>query len=358
MKIELWYDSVVQETDLLINEIPVEKNDIYGFLYPVRNYPLQSWIFPNGSWKGIEYQIVDLARDENVELIFHGRECDYKDLEECLSNSNNINLSFVDWDVCNIYDKLFTTLLSTLKENDTIIKSLLSAINEKNDYNVDFDIRNEEHIWAYHVYEDSDLFKTEELQNKCCCFIHSSYFSTYEKLQELLLLTRSLKIPADAIYCCFNDEHIKEDYKYYAQSFKRMNFNFCLEDSEYDKDANAKYGIPFIVNEKIKKCGEVLKFLCSVYLDLKDSTQEEFNKLKKNVVSLDNSEKMRYENIKQLRHNIDRFRHGMELVYKYIDILLSVSKDNKEEVFHYECIDKLYDNIKLYLNTESFSEVN
>ena len=71
MKIELWYDAAAQETDILINDVPVEKNDVYGFLYPVRNYPIQSWLYPNGSWKGIEYQITDLARDEDVDLVFH-----------------------------------------------------------------------------------------------------------------------------------------------------------------------------------------------------------------------------------------------------------------------------------------------
>ena len=83
MKIELWYDSVVQETDIVVNGISIGKNDPYGFLYPVRNYPIQSWLYPNGSWKGIEHQIVDLARDENVELSFHGRKYDYDDLEKC-----------------------------------------------------------------------------------------------------------------------------------------------------------------------------------------------------------------------------------------------------------------------------------
>jgi len=48
----------------------------------------------------------------------------------------------------------------------------------------------------------------------------------------------------------------------------------------------------------------------------------------------------------------------MELIYKYIDILLSISKDNKEEVFHYECIDKLDENIGLYLNAKSLGVVN
>ncbi len=359
MKIELWYDAVAQETDIIINGSAVGKNDIYGFLYPVRNYPLQSWIYPNGSWKGIEYQIVDLARDEEVNLIFHGRKCDYDDLNECLSVNGKIKLLFAEWDICGIYDKLFSNLLSTLKTNDNAIKELMSSLNLGYKYNADFNISADNSKWAYHIYDDLDLEKSNDIDNKCCCFIHSKYFTSYDKLQQLLCLTRSLNIPADAIYCCFDDERGKEDFKYYAQSFKRIvNFRFCLESEDYAKEAESKYGLPSIVKFKIVKCGELLKLLCDVYEKVKESTQQEFNKLKKNIVTLNQHEKEHYQVIKTLRGNIDKFRFGMEFVSKYIDILLSVSKANKEEVFHYECIDKLEENINLYLNIKSNSEVD
>ena len=358
MKIELWYDAVAQETDILINEIPVEKNDVYGFLYPVRNYPIQSWLYPNGSWKGIEYQITDLARGEYVELIFHSRKCDYDDLDECLSGNERIKLSFIEWDVCSRYDKLFSNLLSTLKNNDSVMKTMLSSLQLGFSYNIQFNLSDAESNWAYHIYNDSDLAMAEEGQSMCCCYIHDSYFTSYEKLQALLSLTRSLKIPAGAIYCCFSDDRTKEDYRYYASSFKRMNFTFCLENTGHRDEAMEKYGLPSIVRQKIEKCGELSKTLCSTYMKIKESTQDDFNKLKRNIVSLDQRETEHYQNIKQLRDNADRFRHGMELIYKYIDILLSVSKDNKEEVFHYECIDKLDENINLYLNVKSFSGVD
>lgn len=358
MKIELWYDAAAQETDILINDVPVEKNDVYGFLYPVRNYPIQSWLYPNGSWKGIGYQIVDLARDESVNLVFHGRKCDYDDVCKCLSGSKRIQVSFDEWDACARYDELFSKLLSTLKNNDSTIRKLFSPLETVSDYNVDFDVSIGDADWVYHIRDNDDLVKADDARNMSCCIVHDSFFSSYDKLHDLMVLTRSLRIPADAIFCCFDKEETKADYEYYAQSFKRMNFRFCLEGGDYIKEAKAKYGFPAIVKLKIEKCGEISRILCSAYTKIKEDTQSEFNKLKKNIVSLNQQEKERYQSIKFLRNKADRFRYGMEIVYKYINILLSISKENKDEVFHYECIDKLDENINLYLNAKSFSEVD
>lgn len=358
MKIELWYDAVAQETDILLNDIPVEKNDVYGFLYPVRNYPIQSWLYPNGSWKGIEYQITDLARDENVELVFHGRKCDYADVSKCLSESKMIKSSFIEWDVCTRYDKLFSNLLSTLKSNDSTMRNLMASLRTGTEYKVNFNVSINDTSWEYHIRNDADLAKADDVRDMSCCIIHSGFFSSYDKLHDLLVLTRSLKLPADAIFCCFDDEGTKADYEYYAQSFKRMGFRFCLASKDYTTVAKDKYGLPATVKLKIEKCGELSKTLCSAYSKIKESTQDEFNKLKKNIVHLNQCEKYRYQSIKLLRDNSDRLKHGMELIYKYIDILFSISKENKDEVFHYECIDKLDENIKLYLNARSFSGVN
>ena len=358
MKIELWYDAVAQETDILINDFPVEKNDIYGFLYPVRNYPIQSWLDPNGSWKGIEYQIVDLARDENVNLVFHGRKCDYEDVCKCLSGNQKMQVDFAEWDVCTRYNELFSNLLSTLIKNDSTIRRLRSPLETVSDSPVDFYVSIEDTDWAYHIRDHDDLARADEATNMSCCIVHDRFFSSYEKLHDLMGLTRSLRVPADAIFCCFDQEEAKADYEYYAQSFRRMSFHFCLESTNYLLEAKTKYGLPAIVKLKIKKCSERIKILCSAYSRIIEETQSEFNLLKKNIVSLNQREKERDQNIKLLRDHTAMLRHGMGLIDQYINILLSVSKENKEEVFHYECIDKLDENIRLYLNANSFSEVN
>lgn len=357
MKIELWYDAVAQETDILINGVPVEKNDVYGFLYPVRNYPIQSWLYPNGSWKGIEYQITDLARDEDVNLVFHGRKCDYDDVCKCLSENNTVKLSFNEWDVCTRYDKLFSNLLSTLKSNDSTMRNLMDSLRIGTKSKVSFDVSINDTIWEYHIRNDADLVNADDAKDMSCCIVHSDFFSSYDKLHDLLALTRSLRVPADAIFCCFNQEETKTDYEYYAKSFKRMGYRFYLESSDYMEEARLKYGLPAIVKLKIEKCRKIIQMLCTAYSKIKESTQDEFNKLKNNIVSLNQWEKDRYCTIKLLRDNSDRFQHGMKLIEKYIGVLLSVSKENKDETFHYECLDKLDENINIYLNARPFNEV-
>ena len=353
MNIEIWYDAVAQETDTVVNGVTVEKNDVYGFLYPVRSYPIQSWLFPNGSWKGLERQLTDLARDEAVRLMFHGRSCDYEDVRKCLAGSLGVELSFSEWDVCSRYDQLFSELIMAIKNNDSVIRSLISALGYEFSYDIELDLPEIELPWECNIYDVTDLHDATEKIEKCCCYVHSEYFSSYESLRELLALTRSLRLPADAIYCCFNDESVRSEYEYYADSFKRMGFNFCMEGSDYTERARIKYVLPCVVKNKIEKCGAMLKKLCDAYLEMKNSSTSEFGRLKKNIVNLGSEEKGRYLNIKQLRDNSDRFRYGMERIYEYIAVLFSVSKDNKDEVLHYECIDKLSENIKLYLKSET-----
>lgn len=357
MNIELWYDPVVKETDVLVNGIPVEKNDVYGFLYPIRNYPIQSWLYPNGSWKGLESQVMDLARDEFVNLVFHGRTCDYDNVFECLRKSEMIKVNFVEWDVCTRYDELFSNLLSTLRGNDTLICELISSLNMDLGYKANFDVCIEDRHWMYHIREASDLVNADDAKDMSCCIVHSDFFSSYDKLHDLLALTRSLRVPADAIFCCFNQEGTKTDYEYYAKSFKRMGYRFYLESSDYMEVARLKYGLPAIVKLKIEKCRKIIQMLCTAYSKIKESTQDEFNKLKNNIVSLNQWEKDSYCTIKLLRDNSDRFQHGMKLIEKYIGVLLSVSKENKDETFHYECLDKLDENINIYLNASPFNEV-
>lgn len=351
MKIELWYDAVVQEIDIIINDNPVNKNDIYGFLYSVRNYPIQSWLYSNGSWKGIEYQIMELARDEKVYLTFYGRQCDYNDLNMCLSKNDKINLKFSHWDICSRYEKIFSKLLSVLKTNDDIIKNLLLCLKLNFKYNIDFNISTDDNDCIYHVYNDLDL--TRDIEDKRCYVVHNSYFTSYDKLQNLLYLTRSLKIPSDAIYCSFKNKKTKENYKYYAKAFKKINFKFYLENEKYISDIKTKYGIPYVIKSNIKQTSKLLKQLSDIYLNLRDFTKDEFNKLSKDITSLSEDQQKRYDNIKKLRDCIYIFNYGMEFIYNYIDVMLSVSKENKEEIFHYECIDKLEENINLYLKSDN-----
>lgn len=358
MKIELWYDVVAQEIDIIVNDVAVEKNDIFGFLYPVRNYPLQTWLYPDGSWKGIEYQLMDLAREEYIELIFHGRKSDYKDIEKCLQHNEKIKMKFFDWNVCSRYDSLLNNLIKNLKNNERELNKKLSLLKINSHCTTDFDIKIKDSSWCCHIYDDADLATADNNANKRCCYVHESFFTSYDKLQKLHWLTRSLKMPSDAIYCCFKDVEKKRDYSYYARAYPKMKFQFTLETNDYITESKNKYGEPSIVNLKILKCSEVLKTLYCTYSQIQEKAQIELRKLAKKFVELKSEEKKLYEKYKQLLHNLSLFLQGIKQIYEYIDVLFSISKENKEEIFHYECINKLNEKIDTFLNIKSFGEVN
>lgn len=342
MKVEIWHDSVAQEIDVLINDTAIDKNDIFGFLYPVRNYPLQTWLYPDGSWKGLEYQLMDLARENDVELIFHGRKTDYDDVKKCLENNRQISLKFAEWDIYQKYDNLFENLLNKLEIKNTAIKNQLDFLGIKSFNNTQFPNFEDTAEWACHIKNDNDLIAADENNEKRCCYVHDVYFTSYEKLKDVQRLTRSLKMPRDAIYCCFDTKEKLDNYFYYAQSMPKMDFTFCLESDDYKNASKLKYGIPANALLKIKKCSTLLKTLHSDYTNTLKEIKQDYENLARKIVNLNINEQIKFENIRQLCGEFEPFIISLKQICDYIDILLSVSKDNKDEVFHYECIDTLY----------------
>ena len=97
MKIEFRYDPVLPEIQVTINGTLTNAEDSYGFLYPVRNYLLQNWLYPTGSWSGLARQIVDVARGEAVEIVFNGPTADYDDLCR-VAEGAGISTRFIELD--------------------------------------------------------------------------------------------------------------------------------------------------------------------------------------------------------------------------------------------------------------------
>lgn len=360
MQVELWYDAVACETDIALNGRAVEKNDIFGFLYPVRNYPLQTWLYPDSSWKGLESQLLEVAREEDIELIFHGRKADYEDVEKCIVQNKQIKTILVEWDVCSKYEALLMDLLERLKNNDVLVKKYLMALNRTADAENIFDFRMEalhieDEIWSCHLYEDVDLIEADENRKKCCCYVHQGFFTSFDQLQKLQWLTRSLRMSADGIYCCFDNEKDKKDYSYYAQSFSGMRFHFYLESDDYFAEAKRKYGYPAVLRMQMEKTREILRGLCEFYKKLEDGVKEDFHNLAKRYAELNSEEKERYEKYKMLTYYLRVFAAGIEEVLAYMNILFSVSLDNKQKeedkgICHYACIDKLSEKIASFLN--------
>lgn len=72
MRIDLWYDPVRLCTDVSLDGVPVPKEDPYGFLYAVRQFPLEGWVKKSSRFQGLENVVEDYSRGEAVKIVFHG----------------------------------------------------------------------------------------------------------------------------------------------------------------------------------------------------------------------------------------------------------------------------------------------
>lgn len=239
MKVELWYDPVRTEIKTKINDCWQDENDMYGFLYPVRHYPMQTWLREAGSWSGLGRQLTDLARGEDVELVFHGRSLDYDDLCDALKGLPQIQTAFFDWNVLAEYKaKMENTLKSAQRLSFPTQKgqAALCKILECNQSNVP---------WASVIREEKDWALADKSELPCV-FLDEHYPTSYETLHRLERLTQSLRRPADAICCFFANKESLSLMKAYAAQYPRMRFTFCLgKQGRGENSLKEKYGIPY-----------------------------------------------------------------------------------------------------------------
>ena len=92
MNIVFDYHPAEPKTELTING--VAHSDMYDELGAVCGYPIQSWLYPRGSWKGLRKALNDLARGRVMCIEFIGRETDFDDFRDALEGMENAALSF------------------------------------------------------------------------------------------------------------------------------------------------------------------------------------------------------------------------------------------------------------------------
>ncbi len=262
MKIELWYDPVYMETGIRINGNWQDDSDIYSFLYPVRRYPLQTWLGVAGSWQGIVQQLKDISRGEEIELEFHGRNVDFQDLYSAVKEMDALKATCVEWDILSLYNDKVQILeenIQKLKEQMPIHMSITDKI--MNLGNMQF----EEEDWMVSVTSAEELQRAEK-DSRLCCRVDSCILDSLEKLTEVERLVRSLRRPMDAICCCFSDNKAKEAFEAYALEFPRMQFVFALNSEQGWKEKLwSKYGeanrIMWKMDESVRLCDAVLAYL-------------------------------------------------------------------------------------------------
>ena len=262
MKIELWYDPVYWETGIRINGNWQDASDIYAFLYPVRRYPLQTWLGAAGSWPGIVQQLKDISRGEEIELEFHGRNIDFQDLYAAVKEMKILKAVYVEWNTLSLYNDKVHVIeenVQKLKEWASIHMSITDKImNLKSEQFTEED-------WMVSATSVVELQKAEK-DSRLCCRVDSCILDSLEKLNEVERLVHSLRRPMDAVCCCFSDRKEKETFEAYALEFPRMQFVFALNSEQGWKEKLwSKYGkasrMMWKIDESIRLCESVLAYL-------------------------------------------------------------------------------------------------
>lgn len=262
MKIELWYDPVYMETGIRINGNWQDASDIYAFLYPVRRYPLQTWLGAAGSWSGIVQQLKDISRGEEIELEFHGRNIDFQDLYAAVKEMNILKVTYVEWNILSLYNDKVHVLeenIQKLKEQMPIHISMTDKIVNLGNEQVT------EEDWMVSVTSAAELQRAEK-DNRLCCRVDSCILNSLEKLTEVERLVHSLRRPMDAVCCCFSDNKEKEAFEAYALEFPRMQFVFALNSEQGWKEKLwSKYGeasrMMWKMDKSVHLCESVLAYL-------------------------------------------------------------------------------------------------
>lgn len=233
MKIELNYDPVKPETMVRIDQKMIDKSDIYGFLYPVRHCLLQTWLYPSGSWSGLERQLRELSRGEEIELVFFGRSEDFEDIQAALKNMDKLTLQLQHAEPTEKYHSLFEQL-------DSQLALLLDAHTESSEKKTLAEIFPETAKAAHSVQEkplrswmciietDDDFLQADQ-QELCCCIVHEMYLDSFEKIDKLNTLTRSMRRSQDMISCCFDNPEKKVDFAHYAAQYENLKIRFSEE---------------------------------------------------------------------------------------------------------------------------------
>lgn len=247
MHIRLTYDPIKPETVVAIDGQPTDKNDIYGFLYPVRHCLLQTWLKPSGSWQGLARQIRELARGEDVQLTFAGREQDLADLENALREESGLTLSFEPLDPAVCIRSLFARAEGLLEE--ILDKNLPQEEGKKtaNDLfphlaeQIEQAMHGEDAPWCVTVAGDGDLRRADQTP-LACCLVAESYLDGYEKLEKLNRLTRSMRRSGDMICCVISDDAKRADFEHYAKQYDFRDIRFAKDEEGKDR-LWEKYGV-------------------------------------------------------------------------------------------------------------------
>lgn len=316
MNIELYYDPVRPETSVSINGQRVSRSDIMGFLYPVRNCILQTWLPASGSWNGLRQQLWDLARGEELTVHFYGREMDFADLRGALDGMERLRLEFTPWDTREAYDglfsqsgdllrKLLTGKVSMTDQGDVLVEKSAVDLFPEAERALALLSRPEQRSWLRTVSTEDEF--SEAVYSLDCCFVTEPYLSSFESLESLYRLTESMRRAADMVCCCVESSERRQEFEDYARQFPGTSFRFVEADGLWKQALAEKYGQPFLAREKLERQTEALKLLKRCFAQ-KDAVRNRSEQLKEELAAnAANAPLLRERNI--CRYKLRWFRH-------------------------------------------------
>lgn len=247
MKIELWYDPVWLETGVRLNGYWQQEDDIYSFLYPVRRYPLQTWLTAAGSWTGLRQQLSDVSRGEAVELEFHGRETDYADLCESLRGAGETELHYCGWDVYQYYEERYApSKIDRLDLRSSGFPALEQSLRALCGEDTPVE-------WLCRIRTEEELRRAERSETPCVV-VEDELLGSFEQLERLERLTRSLRRPMDAVCCCVREDERRETLSHYAWQFPRLRMRFLPPEDEAPlAELYEKYGKPYCLRKRLER---------------------------------------------------------------------------------------------------------
>jgi hypothetical protein len=247
MRIDIRYDPATIHTEATINGIVSDKKDIYSFIFPVKDYPLQCWIYKNGSWKGITKYMKDIARGEDLEIVFHGRKLDFTDFKSVIDEDSwqqDVKVTFVEKTL--EYEEAAKVLQKASAELELVhfysapkIDNITKCIQLK--------IQLEQmETYKREIHNLDRLFDTEP-RSGCTYLVHEKALKSFEDIDKLVRLYQTMLIPADGILCLFRDPEKLQNFKAYADA---MNCQvYCTDEINDFEQIYEKYSKPVAVYE-------------------------------------------------------------------------------------------------------------
>ncbi len=294
MRVVIQYDPAGPETRVQVNGQTAEKDDIYGFLYPVRRCLLQAWLAPSGSWQGLRRQLEDLARGEALELEFVGRDADYSDLTECLREMPAVTLRQVRRELPDEPERLkafrertedlFTRPVTTEWDGDREVRQTGGELYPDEAAAI-AGILDRQAPWLSVI--DSETAFRAALRGQDCCLLTQDYLTSFDRLDSARSLTRSMRRADGMIVCELNDRDQLEEYSAYARQSSGCRYLCVLAGDDGWRDAlYRKYGQPYQQRLALSRCREAIDRLEALLLQ-KNALDSQIKTLRKEMAAED-----------------------------------------------------------------------